>query len=280
MTLNRTDSNIVNRFFDRFIPAVRTAGIYALRIQHQIDARQDKTGDAWTSVITDADLGVQHFFETIMLADFPEWCFFGEEHAASFNTPYFRQSSVTVWLDPINGTRLYRDGADSFDILLSLSIDGRLVATLSFMPGKNIIYAASVCHRAFQIDFNDGDQRHDLDLKAAPMSLAIYQADQWRHQLPASVEIFDLIKDYSAADPRCCMNSVLTGQLGGFLFGDVALLDVGATAYTVTRAGGIACLPDGSSFDYFERFSGERRGDLLVCGNAALADIIAQSLTI
>ena len=56
------------RFFEVFMPALAQAGRYALEIRDRIESRPEKSGDAWTSVVTDADLGVQHYLEAVALA--------------------------------------------------------------------------------------------------------------------------------------------------------------------------------------------------------------------
>lgn len=273
----RDERDVVTRFFDAFIPALEVAGNYALSIRPRLGVRSDKRGDPWTSVVTDADLGVQHFFEVLMLAKFPDWQFYGEEHAASFHTRYFADNDVCVLLDPINGTRLYRDGADNFDIIVSLTLSGQLVATLSYMPGERTLFGASRLGGAFTR--RDSAARTALRLRSQDMTLAVYQAQAWQATMPDPVNVFDLIHDYAADDPRCCMNRVLDGGLGGYLFGDVALLDVGATAFTVQAAGGIVTLPDGRPVDFFDDFDGTRTSDLLVCANPELHRIVSAAVS-
>ena len=156
-------SRIMERFFTLFMPQLEIAGRYALSLQRRLADRGDKHGDAWTSVVTDADLGVQHYLEAFVLAECPDWHLHGEEHAQSFNTRYLPAASpVRLLLDPINGTRLYRDGADSFDILLSLSIGGRLMATLSYMPARGVFYGAARDRGAFVADAGAHAERRPM----------------------------------------------------------------------------------------------------------------------
>lgn len=270
---------IVDRFFERFMPQMEICGRYALSLQQRIAARDEKAGDAWTSVLTDADLGVQHYLEAFVLAECPDWHLHGEEHAQSFNTRYLPASAdVQLMLDPINGTRLYKDGSDGFDILLSLAINQRLMATMSYMPARGTFYCASRDTGAFTVDVSKS--RAPIAAARDSMVLATYQAGHWLGRLPDAVEVFDVSTHYAPNDPRCCMNSLFTGELGGFLFGDCALLDVGATAFTAHQAGGIATLACGAAFDYFERFDPERRGDLLVCMNPDLHRAVSQALSV
>lgn len=265
------------RFFDCFMPALEQAGRYALEIRGRIEARPGKDGDAWTSVVTDADLGVQHYLELISLAEFPDWAFWGEERDASFHTRYFRDDvDHTLALDPINGTRLYRDGGDGFDILLSLIRRGRVLATLSYMPARRRFYGASIERGAFVCDA--GQDPRPLDATSGSMTLSVYKAEPWLDLLPDTVAVYDTVNQYAVDDPRCCMNNVFEGQLGGYLMGATPLLDVGATAFTVSQAGGLATNPDGSAFDHFHRFDPARAAPLLVCTNAELHAAVSAAI--
>ncbi len=260
-----TDSDA---FFDCFMPALVRAGRYALQIRDRLETRPAKDGDAWTSVITDADLGVQHYLEAVALAEFPRWGFWGEERDASFNTPYFeRDAEITIALDPINGTRIYADGGDGFDILVSMIRRGHVEATLSYMPARRRFYGAST-EGAFTAEV--GGPRQPLAADHASMTLVAYKADTWRPLLPPEVDVFDIVVEYTVDDPRCCLNNIFHGDIGGYLMGPTPLLDVGATAFTVARAGGIATRPDGAPFDHFERFDPARPEPLLVCADPRL----------
>ncbi|MEO0576260.1 MAG: inositol monophosphatase family protein [Pseudomonadota bacterium] len=281
--LNTT--NLINQFVDTFLPQLIIAGNYARQLQGRLQSRPEaKSGDAWTSVLTDADLGVQRYLEAYTLAQVPDWYFYGEEHAQSDNTKYFDPAArIAIMLDPINGTRLYKDGADSYDILLSLRIDDRIVATISHMPAQQITYIADCYDGCRRIDHTGAAATSSSAINVGPsnnanMTLATYQTDALAALLPASVDNVNMLTDYAADDPRCCLNSIFEGQLGGYLFCDCALLDVGATAFAVTCAGGVATKPDGNPLDVFAHFDPERREDLLVCMNPKLHDVVSKAI--
>lgn len=265
------------RFFDVFIPALEQAGRYALEIRDRIESRPQKSGDAWTSVVTDADLGVQHYLEAIALAEFPTWGFWGEERDASFHTPYFPQDAeYLLALDPINGTRIYRERGDDFDIIMSLIRRGRVEATLSYMPVPRRFYGADLETGAFSQQ--TGKARAPLRVDNTSMTLAVYKADNWLASLPEAVTVYDTLGGYVSGDPRNCMNNVFGGQIGGYLMGATPLLDVGATAFTVSQAGGFATQPDGRPFRHFEDFDPARAEPLLVCANPALHAAVSQAI--
>lgn len=255
-------------FFGHLTPQLITAGRYAMQLQGQLQPRAaEKTGDAWTSAITDADIGVQQFIEAYLLAEFPHWGFYGEEHEATSNTRYFNtDADVRVMLDPINGTRLYRDGSAHFDLLISMSWRGRIVATMSYHPRLNRLYGSSAWSPSFLRTGERLEHVSALQVARRPDApIGVYQASSDMLAAVRQVSaIFDFNKDYSPADRRCAVNSVFDGDLCGYLMLDCAMLDVGATAFAVVRSGGVATRPDGSALDLFENFDPTRREDLLV----------------
>lgn len=265
------------RFFDVFMPALAQAGRYALEIRDRIESRPEKSGDAWTSVVTDADLGVQHYLEAVALAEFPAWGFWGEERDASFHTRYFPDDAeYLLALDPINGTRIYRERGDDFDIIISLIRKGRVEATLSYMPARGQFYGADLETGAFIQ--RTGAARETLRVDNGSMTLAVYKADDWVALLPEAVAVYDTLGAYVSGDPRNCMNNVFHGQIGGYLMGATPLLDVGATAFTVAQADGLSTQPDGQPFDHFARFDPARAESLLVCANPALHAAVSSAI--
>ncbi|MEM8547435.1 MAG: hypothetical protein AAGF46_04640, partial [Pseudomonadota bacterium] len=214
-----------------------------------------------------------------VLAERPHWHLWGEEYERSGNTDYFDpDADVAVYLDPINGTRLYRDGGHTFDVLASITLRGRLLATMSHMPAQAVTLAASLERPTAWFDTGATTPRPWV-APAPADTLALYEADALRASLPPDLPIFHMLDDYRPDDLRCCLNSVFTGALGGYLFCGCPLLDVGATAFAVQQSGGIATQPDGSALDDFEHFDPRTRRDLLVTMNPALHELIVAALT-
>ncbi|MEL7310108.1 MAG: inositol monophosphatase family protein [Pseudomonadota bacterium] len=282
-TSNRTAAHRASlRFIDCLVPSLVTAGQYALSLQGRLRHRAEpKTGDAWQSALTDADIGVQQFIEAVVLAKLPGWDFYGEEHAATSNTPYFPTGAdACVMLDPINGTRLYRDNSPWFDLLVSLRWRGSIIATLSYHPALSRLYGSSLFAPSFVLtgaDLRNAEPLEVVTQEAAP--LGVYQCPPRLIDAVAAIQpIFDFSADYDPSDSRCALNSLFTGQLSGYLMLDCALLDVGATAFAVTRLGGKATRPDGTSLNAFDQFDPERRADLLVTRTPALHEALVESI--
>jgi fructose-1,6-bisphosphatase/inositol monophosphatase family enzyme len=140
-----------------FLGLLVTAGDYALAIQPQVAGPRQKDGhNAWVSALTDADLSVQNFMEVATLARFPQVRFFGEEHAQSLNQKYFPgNAEVSVHLDPVNGTFLYKNQRPRWDIIVSVAERGRLTAAVSYVPSSGRFYLALLGRGALT-----GERRH------------------------------------------------------------------------------------------------------------------------
>jgi fructose-1,6-bisphosphatase/inositol monophosphatase family enzyme len=142
-----------------YLPVLVTAGDFARGIQPRISGPAQKPDDQkagqnpWVQAITDADHSVQTFVEVATLARFPTAGFFGEERDQSRLTRYFPPEAETmVWLDPINGTFLYKNQRPGWDIILSITHRGRLQAAISYMPVRERFYLAVRGHGAFTGD--------------------------------------------------------------------------------------------------------------------------------
>lgn len=127
---------------DFYLGLLVSAGDYALTIQPRIAGPDQKDGhNAWVSALTDADLSVQNFIEVATLARFPDVAFFGEEHSESLNKKYFpTEAPVSVHLDPINGTYLFKHQRPNWDIIISIAEQRRLVAAISYVPSSGRFY--------------------------------------------------------------------------------------------------------------------------------------------
>src|SRR5215510_10627944 len=131
--------------FVRFLlPHLVTAGNYSTQIQRRVKAHSPKTGDtAFQQALTDADLSVQAFLEVVLLSRLPEIAFFSEEQEQSLNAKYFPPGAeFEVLLDPIDGTRAYLDGAEKYQIIVTLREHRSVAAALCYMPRREQCYVA------------------------------------------------------------------------------------------------------------------------------------------
>ncbi len=266
-----------------YLPVLVTAGDYAREIQPRISGPDGKPGqNPWVQAITDADQGVQTFIEVATLARFPAAGFFGEEQDQSRNARYFpARAETSVWLDPINGTFLYKNQRPGWDIILSITHRGRLQAAISYMPVRERFYLAVRGHGAFTGGRNArqlGDLSPLATVPGSPVCVT-YQAGDALARLRQDWDAFDIVED---DDPRRRfdnLNDLFTGRLAAYASNSADLLDWGAMAFIVTQAGGTASGLDGRRFEGFDDFHAGST-DMLVAAtpeqHAALLETLRQ----
>jgi len=256
-----------------YLPVLVTAGDFARGIQPRISGPPAKPGrNPWVQAITDADQSVQTFIEVATLARFPAAGFYGEEQEQSRNSRYFPADAPTVvWLDPINGTFLYQSQRPGWDIILSITHRGRLLAAISYMPVRERFYLAVRGRGAFT---GDRHARRLADL--APLATAdgsrvclTYQAPAALTRLRRQWEAFDIVDDYDPERGFDNLNDLFTGRLAAYASESADLLDWGAMAFIVTEAGGTASGLDGRPFDGFLNFHAGST-DMLVAATPGL----------
>jgi myo-inositol-1(or 4)-monophosphatase len=273
--------SLIGELVDFYLPLLVTAGDYALAIQPAVAnsaAQRDKAGhNPWVAALTDADLSVQNFLEVATLARFPGLRFFGEEYASSNNQKYFpADADISVHVDPINGTYLYRNGRPGWDIIVSVAQRGRLAAVISYMPPKGRYYAALRGAGA-----RTGDRRHLRVADAAALRTGggarnglCYQAPDVIARLANRIACFDIVEDDDPERGLDNINELFTGRLGAFACRDGECLDWGAIAFLASEAGACASHLDGTALEFFDHYDPQQRTDLLVSADRALHEEI------
>jgi fructose-1,6-bisphosphatase/inositol monophosphatase family enzyme len=260
-------ANIV-AMVEHYLPVLVTAGDYACNIQSRISGPEQKSGpNAWAKALTDADLTVQTFIEVATLSRYPDVGFYGEESEHSYNRKYFdTRSDTVVHLDPINGTFLYKNQRSGWDIILSISHQGQLMAAISYMPAKGLFYLAvrgigAVTGHREHLRINDMQRLRTITGSRVCLT---YQAPDVIKSAGSDFECFDLVRDYSAARDLDNLNDLFTGRLDAFACRGGELLDWGAVAFIVCQAGGVASCLDGSRLNAFDHFRADHTVDMLV----------------
>jgi myo-inositol-1(or 4)-monophosphatase len=262
-----------------YLPVLATAGDYAREIQPRISGPPDKPGhNPWVQAITDADQGVQNFIEVATLARFPGAGFYGEEQAQSRHTSYFPAAADTmVWLDPINGTFLYKNQRPGWDIILSISRHGQLLAAISYMPVRERFYLAIRGYGAFT-----GNRDCHLVSAMSPLTTVpgsrvclTYQAPDALARLRRQWDALDIVGDYNPEQGFDNLNDLFTGRLTAFASNRGDLLDWGAMAFIANQAGGVATRLDGRPLDAFDNFQVGSTDMLVATSPAVHAELLA-----
>lgn len=257
-----------------YLPVLVTAGGFALAIQSRVGRPAQKAGaDAWASAVTDADLAVQSFVEIATLARDSRLGFDGEESARSANRRYFdAHAESVIHLDPINGTYLYQQQHDGWDIILSVSHRGRLLATVSYMPARGLFYVGRRGRGA--LSGNRDEPRlsamQPLRTQSGSRVCLTYQADDVLAAISDRYAATDLVANHRPGKSVDNLNDLFTGRLDAFACRGGELLDWGALACIVIEAGGAASRLDGSPLTELDEFLPDRRADLLLAASPAI----------
>lgn len=264
-----------------YLPVLVTAGDFAREIQPRVAGPVAKAGqNPWVQAITDADLSVQTFIEVATLAHLPAAGFFGEEHEDSRLTRYFDpDAGLKVWLDPVNGTFLYKNQRPGWDIILSVTWQGRLMAAISYMPVRERFYLAVRGHGAFTGDRHARTLADLVPLRTSPDSAVCltYQAPEALARLRGHWEAYDIVADYDPDRGFDNLNDLFTGRLGAYASARGDLLDWGAIAFIVAAAGGVATGLDGRPFTGFDAFHAGS-ADMLVAATPELHGALLTTL--
>ncbi len=126
------------------IGAARAAGVLATRYSGPSARRWDKPGDA--GPVTEADLAVDALLRETLTAARPDYGWLSEE-TPDTATRLTRQRTFII--DPIDGTRSFIEGAQTWAHSLAIADAGRITAAVVFLPLKDKLYSAALGTGAF-----------------------------------------------------------------------------------------------------------------------------------
>ena len=99
----------------------------------------------WTkaggSPVTEADIAVDQFLRTMLLAERPDFGWLSEEIA---DDPARLAFPTIFVVDPIDGTRGFIEGGDTWCVSLAVVTAGRPVAAVLNAPARDEVYSASI----------------------------------------------------------------------------------------------------------------------------------------
>jgi len=127
---------------DALLDEVLACGELALAYQARgAGSRAEKKPDR--SPVTEADRAVEARLRTHLMARHPSAGFFGEESGSEDG-----HDGLRFIVDPIDGTRAFMRGLDTWSILLGLEAEGVPVLGVAFMPARGDLFIAAVGHGA------------------------------------------------------------------------------------------------------------------------------------
>lgn len=157
--------------------AAETATRYiggAMNVRH-------KAGDG--SPVTDADMAVNAVLEEVLRSARPGYGWLSEESA---DDPARLGAERVFIVDPIDGTRSFIEGSDSWAHSLAVAREGEITAAVVFLPMRERLYSAAL---------GEGTRLNDASVHASEVAslesaeiLATkpsMQPDHWRSPMPA-----------------------------------------------------------------------------------------------
>ena len=126
------------------IDAVRMAGRVATSFVGKSAKRWDKPGGA--GPVTEADLAVNDLLQNILLLARPDYGWLSEETEDG----RIRLGHDRVFIvDPIDGTRSFTEGADTWAHAIAVADRGQITAAAIYLPMRNLLYSAARGRGAF-----------------------------------------------------------------------------------------------------------------------------------
>jgi 3'-phosphoadenosine 5'-phosphosulfate (PAPS) 3'-phosphatase len=262
-----------------YLPYLYRAGEYAIRIQSRVVSQPSKISadsNLLSEALTDADLSIQNLFELITLAQFPEIRIVGEEVNQSLNLKYFPNDADTlIILDPINGTKMYKDISGEFDIILAISRGGHIVGGVTYIPETGYFYLATE-DGAFWTTaarVREGTSWQNLHIQARSDIIITYRASKKEAAVLKRnfKTLVELDNDYDASIRNYAIHDILTGRTAACLRRNGYIGDWGVIGFIVKRAGGTFIDFDGNEILGSERFLDFRIPTMIFASDAELA---------
>ena len=216
------------------------AGKYLLNVQKNVRGVAKEGKSVFTSALTDADLSVQNFFEVLLLALYPDCALDSEESARSINAKYFpKKSKYRFILDPVDGTKSFKDGGRNFGIVLSVTLNEKIVAVMMYLPVYDKFFSA-VKNGSTLVGSSRSFLEKELSLCELPRS-GVFRTDHTSagiiETIDKVIEVKEITRDYNSETWRWPKFGILTGEIDGFFKSNGGVEDWGAIAFLAEHAG-------------------------------------------
>ncbi|WP_204112742.1 3'(2'),5'-bisphosphate nucleotidase CysQ [Shimia biformata] len=162
------------------IDAAQEAGKIATRFLGQSNRQWDKPGGA--GPVTEADLAVNAMLERELRTARPDYGWLSEE---STDDPARLEASRVFIIDPIDGTRSFIEGSNTWAHSLAIAERGKVIAGVVFLPMRDKLYAAATDEGASLNGAPISPSVHN-DLSGASLLAArpVMAAEHWKSGAP------------------------------------------------------------------------------------------------
>jgi histidinol-phosphatase len=193
----------------------------------EVELKSDQTP------VTVADRRAEEIIRGILLAEFPDHGFFGEEGGSE------NEDAEYLWLvDPIDGTKSFVGGYGMFSTQIALMHQGRLVLGVSSAPAAGEIAWATSGTGAVL----DGSPLHvsgKTSLGEASVSTGNLRSMAKSGRWARLGRIFAMVNRTRGYGDYYHYHRLAAGQLDAVIESDVNILDIAALSVIVGEAGGI-----------------------------------------
>ena len=140
------------------VPIIRQAG--AMLLDYRAKGFDTQTKSAADDFVTTADLNSDKYIREEIGRLFPEDKILSEENGSRPDN-----YSGRVWMiDPLDGTRAYVDGSESFSVMIGLAIDGVPVLGITYAPVYDELYYGEKGRGSFVIKGGEAIKLHVSDV--------------------------------------------------------------------------------------------------------------------
>jgi myo-inositol-1(or 4)-monophosphatase len=246
------------------VGAARAAGEIAMRHFKRNPQVWDK-GDG-AGPVTEADLAVNVMLEARLRGARPDYGWLSEESPDSAARLAARRVFI---IDPIDGTRAFIDGQDSFSHSLAIVEEGRVIAAAVFVPAKDRMFSAAADGPALRDGQKIAPSVTALVRDATVLTSKPNMADlHWPGGVPDMRRSFRPSLAY-----RLCL--VAEGRFDAMLaFRPTWEWDIAAGALIAARAG--AVVSDGQGAALHFNLPDPRLPGVMVAGPALHAELTAR----
>ena len=257
------------------LPYIITAGAYSAQIQSRVAIHDAKGGDTiFHHALSDADLSIQAFLEVVLLARYPDLCYFSEEQEKSLNKGYFTsQSSLEILLDPVDGTRPYIDGKEFFQIIVTLHDEREIVGSIVYMPRRDMCYVATkgmgvrVLSCAEVLDRKPGRKWRVLKSQGP---VEVFNSPDLFARLSPYLPTKDLAVSYIEEPGAYYSTDILEGKASAVVHRTCQAIDGGSIAFIAAEGGAIVSDFSGKSVKSFRSVDSRVLPEIIVAADAEI----------
>lgn len=223
------------------LPTVHLAGKAARLIQKEImngtgTHLVKDLGNPFADALTDADLLVEDMIGSAIATLFDDASFYGEEEKMDRISKYIPQGKkYLITLDPINGTRYFKNGLSCYELILTFCSDQSIKGVMIYFPHtEQMIFVED----GIPILSSQGDpfktviSKKPIILLGAPFVHARAELEEQGYAV-----VMPMLDYHDSGAWDICPAGILDGRIAGMALGSSQLIDNVAIAYAADSLG-------------------------------------------